>query len=159
MEKYSLNIIWSKEDESYVATVPEFPGLSAFGDTADEAVHEAMVALQGFIEVYKEDGCSLPEPNILESYSGQTRIRLPKSLHAKLAGQAKREGISLNAYMVQLISENHISHMVEQKLEHIEKMVEKAAIIQNTSSLGSDSFKMNYINNDRSSQVSFLKVV
>lgn len=117
MDKYSINIIWSDEDDSYIATIPEFNGLSAYGDTPEEAIKEAKVALEGFLEVFKEDGCTIPEPQTLSEFSGQTRIRLPKSLHAKLARQADREGVSLNSYMVHLLSENHFKHQIERLLK------------------------------------------
>jgi predicted RNase H-like HicB family nuclease len=117
VDKYSFNIIWSDEDENYIATVPEFNGLSAHGDTPEEAIEEANVALEGFLEVFKEDGCEVPEPHTFSKFSGQTRIRLPKSLHANLAMQADREGVSLNAYMVHLLSENHVKHQIEKLLK------------------------------------------
>ena len=60
--KYSVNVNWSDEDECYIATIAELPGLSAFGETAVEAVTEAHVAAEGFIEIYKEDGLSILEP-------------------------------------------------------------------------------------------------
>ena len=53
MDKYSINIMWTDEDEGYIATIPEFPGLSAFGESPEEAIGEAKIALAGFIEVYK----------------------------------------------------------------------------------------------------------
>ncbi|MCK5543170.1 MAG: type II toxin-antitoxin system HicB family antitoxin [Desulfobacterales bacterium] len=122
MDKYSINIIYSKEDGGYIATIPEFSGLSAYGETPEEAIEEAQVALKGFMDVYKEDGCKIPDPHTLETYSGQTRLRLPKSLHAKLSRQAEREEISLNTYMVQLLSENHIKHQIDKKLSKIERL-------------------------------------
>ena len=54
--------MWSDEDEAYIATIPEFPGLSAFGDTPDEAVKEVQVVCESFIEVYKKDRIELPNP-------------------------------------------------------------------------------------------------
>lgn len=65
--KYSMLIRWSDEDECFIATIPEFPGLSAFGDTRSEAAKEAEIVLEGFIEIYKEDGIELPEPIIITS--------------------------------------------------------------------------------------------
>jgi hypothetical protein len=38
--RYSFNIEWSDEDEEYIATCPAFPGLSAFGETEEEALSE-----------------------------------------------------------------------------------------------------------------------
>ncbi len=123
MFKYSINLIWSDEDGCYVATIPEFPGLSAFGETPEEAVEEAKIAAEGFIEVYKEDGCELPEPEKLVPYSGQTRLRLPKSLHAALSREAKKEGVSLNTYLVNLLSERNIARKVDRKLEEIDNHI------------------------------------
>lgn len=122
MEKYSINLMWSEEDEGYIATIPEFPGLSAFGENPEEAMEEAQMALEGFIEVYNEDGCKIPEPQTLETYSGQTRLRLPKNMHAKLSRQANREGISLNTYIVQLVSENHVKNQINQRLKDIQDL-------------------------------------
>ena len=132
MDKYSINIVWSDEDESYIATIPEFPGLSAFGDTPEEAIEEAKIALAGFIEVFEEDGCKIPVPQTLSTFSGQTRLRLPKTLHAKLTQQANREGVSLNTYMVQLLSENHVKNQIQKQLNRIEEqtLVNKVQNIQ-----------------------------
>jgi predicted RNase H-like HicB family nuclease len=42
--KYAIVVAYSDEDKGYIATVPEFPGCSAFGDTEEEAVREVKVA-------------------------------------------------------------------------------------------------------------------
>jgi len=76
MFKYSINLTWSDEDNCYVATVSEFPGLSAFGDTPEEAVEEAKIAVEGFLKVYEEDGCQIPEPEILRSKSLNCELML-----------------------------------------------------------------------------------
>lgn len=105
MNKYSLNIFWSDEDEGYIATCPEFPGLSAFGETPEEAMAEAQTALQLFIESYHADGLPLPEPQSTEEFSGQYRVRLPKSLHRQAAQMASSEGTSLNQLTVAALAE------------------------------------------------------
>ena len=105
MDRYSIDIAWSEEDEGYIATVPEFPGLSAFGETWEEAVSQATDALRGFIETYAEDGLPLPPAQERPGSSGQLRLRMPKSLHASLAQRARREGVSLNQLLVSLLSE------------------------------------------------------
>lgn len=123
MFKYSINLIWSEEDDCYVSTVSEFPGLSAFGDTPEEAVEEAKIAVKGFLKVYEEDGCPIPESETLKPFSGQTRLRLPKSLHATLSQEAGREGISLNSYIVHLLSERHVSKHLSQELTDLKNLV------------------------------------
>lgn len=99
-ERYSLHVEWSEEDDAFVATCPEFPALSAFEDTRAQALDEAETALELFIEEYEESGDALPDPRELAQYSGQTRIRMPRSLHAELSREADRQDVSLNTLMV-----------------------------------------------------------
>ncbi len=123
MFKYSVNASWSDEDECYVALIPEFSGLSAFGDTPEEAVAEAKIAAEGFIKVFQEDDCEVPKPRKLSAHSGQTRLRLSKTLHLVLSQEAKAEGISLNSYIVQLLSERHVAYKTDKKLEIIQNIL------------------------------------
>ncbi len=60
--RYAIQIFWSEEDESFIAICQEFPGLSAFGETREEALHEAQIALDLMIETYQENSIPLPEP-------------------------------------------------------------------------------------------------
>ena len=56
MKQYTFNVFWSEPDESYIATIDELPGLSAFGDTEGEAIKEAGIATEGYLEIQEEDG-------------------------------------------------------------------------------------------------------
>lgn len=123
MSKHSISVQWSETDKGYIATVPELPDLSAFGTTEEEAVKELLIVKKAYLEVLKEDGEAIPEPDFLVPFSGQTRLRLPKSLHQSLASEAKREGVSLNTYIVQLLSERHADKRVEERLVSIENML------------------------------------
>ena len=60
--KYGLQIFWSEEDEGYIAVCQEFPGLSAFGETREEALREVQIALDLMIETYQKNDIALPEP-------------------------------------------------------------------------------------------------
>ena len=99
MSKYPINIAWSEEDDEYIATCSSLPGLSAFGETEEEALREAKIALELFIESYNERGISLPKPPKNHTYSGQLRLRLSKSLHERAAKMASQDGVSLNQYI------------------------------------------------------------
>ena len=47
------------------------------------------------------------EPETLEHYSGQFKLRIPKSLHRSLAERAKAEGTSMNQYCLYLLSQGN----------------------------------------------------
>lgn len=128
MSKHSTIIQWSEEDEAYIAFVPELLGLSAFGSSPEEAARELSLAKEAYLEVLTEDEEEIPEPETLRPYSGQTRLRLPKSLHASLANQAKQQGVSLNTHIVYLLSERNILSEVRKDLAGFEDRIFKAIL-------------------------------
>jgi predicted RNase H-like HicB family nuclease len=97
--RYPFNIEWSEEDQEYVATCPAFPGLSAFGESEEEALREGKIALEGFIETAKANDIPLPEPAARVAFSGKFQLRLPKSLHRQAVRMADLDDVSLNTYI------------------------------------------------------------
>lgn len=62
MHKYEIIIYWSREDQVFVAEVPELPGCMAHGDSQQEALANANEAIQLWIETAQEFGDPIPEP-------------------------------------------------------------------------------------------------
>jgi predicted RNase H-like HicB family nuclease len=60
--RYELIIYWSKDDECFVVEVPELTGCMADGKTREEAVANAQVVIDEWIETARELGRSIPEP-------------------------------------------------------------------------------------------------
>ena len=52
--------------------------------------------LEGYIEIKIENNLPIPIPETPNNYSGKFVVRLPKSLHQRLAIEAEKEGVSLN---------------------------------------------------------------
>jgi predicted RNase H-like HicB family nuclease len=90
--------------EYYFATVLELDGCMSDGATFDEAYVNIKEAMEGWIETKLQHGYPVPEPADDEDYSGKFVLRLPKSLHKKLAIEAKQEGVSLNQYALYRLS-------------------------------------------------------
>jgi len=62
MYKYETIIYWSKEDEVFIADVPELPGCIAHGDTQEEALANSQEAIHLWIDTAKKHGDPVPEP-------------------------------------------------------------------------------------------------
>jgi predicted RNase H-like HicB family nuclease len=62
MMKYELIIYWSEEDKSFIAEVPELPGCAADGETYIEALQNAQIVMQEWIETAQELGRPIPHP-------------------------------------------------------------------------------------------------
>jgi len=60
--KYEIIIYWSKEDESYIAEVPELAGCAADGTTYQEALSNVEVIIDEWIETAKLKGREVPQP-------------------------------------------------------------------------------------------------
>jgi antitoxin HicB len=103
--RYRILVEWSDEDQAFIARVPALPGCLAHGATAEKAAHEAEVAAGLFLDVMKEDGRTPPPIDAVADYSGQLRLRLPKSLHEAVSQIATAEGVSINTFMLSLIAE------------------------------------------------------
>jgi len=62
MKDYHINIFYSEEDEGYIADIPDLAHCSAFGETPEEALAEALAAKKAWIEVARENGRPIPAP-------------------------------------------------------------------------------------------------
>ncbi|MGH2544971.1 MAG: type II toxin-antitoxin system HicB family antitoxin [Ardenticatenaceae bacterium] len=62
MNHYSYRVFWSDEDEAYIAVINEFSGISAWADTAQEALRELESVVDGVIAMYEREGWELPAP-------------------------------------------------------------------------------------------------
>ena len=92
------------DDEYWLAELLDLPGCMADGSSPDEALESLEEAKRLWIETQIEDGYEVPEPAQIHDYSGKFLVRMPKSLHYRLATQAKREGVSLNQYVVSILA-------------------------------------------------------
>ncbi len=62
MFKYEVIVYWSKEDEAYIAEIPELPGCMADGVTYEEALKNAQVVISEWIETAASLGREIPSP-------------------------------------------------------------------------------------------------
>ncbi len=62
MFKYEMIIYWSKEDNAFIAEVPELPGCIADGTTFVDTIKNAEVVMAEWIETAKSLGRTIPKP-------------------------------------------------------------------------------------------------
>ena len=61
-KRYEIIIYWSSEDNAYLAEVPELPGCMADGSSYQDALKNAELIIQEWIETAQELGRPIPEP-------------------------------------------------------------------------------------------------
>ena len=60
--KYELIVYWSEADEAFVVEVPELSGCMADGGTYEEAVANAQLVIEEWINTAQRLGRPIPEP-------------------------------------------------------------------------------------------------
>ena len=108
---YRIEIIPDVAEGGYVVAYPDLKGCLSSGESIEEAVANAEDAKREWLIAAMEEGCPIPDPASDEAYSGQFKLRIPKSLHRQLAMQSKKEGISMNQYCLYLLSQNNALHV------------------------------------------------
>ena len=108
---YRLEIVPDTEEGGFVASYPELPGCITCGETIEQAAANAADAKYEWLKAAIEDGIQISEPTSAENFSGQFKLRIPKSLHKQLSEQSRREGISMNQYCLYLLSQNNAAHI------------------------------------------------
>jgi len=62
MNQFAIIIYWSDEDRLWIAEAPDLKPCAAHGNTPEEAVSELRVAMEGWLEVARDQGLPIPEP-------------------------------------------------------------------------------------------------
>ena len=111
---YAIEIRPLSETEGggFSACIPRLGRYSAVGDgeTPEAAYRDLRAALPSLISGWLAEGVSIPEPEPAQAeralvYSGKLALRMPKSLHARVADRARREGVSINQFIATTLAQ------------------------------------------------------
>lgn len=103
---YTYSVVWSDDDNEYIGLCREFPSISAFGETHEQALANIKEEIAYILSWMEEEGEQIPLPVKDIDYSGRLLLRLPKRLHKELAQQAKLNDVSINQFIMNVLSEN-----------------------------------------------------
>jgi len=101
---YKIEVTQDKDEGGFALQCPELRGCITCADTIEDGFKMIEDAKRCWFTACLEDGIPIPEPSNMQDYSGQFKLRLPKSLHKKLADRSRQEGISMNQYCLYLLS-------------------------------------------------------
>ncbi|MDD4665526.1 MAG: toxin-antitoxin system HicB family antitoxin [Clostridia bacterium] len=109
--QYQVNLrpISDEDGGGWFAEIPDLKGCYSDGSTQEEALNNINNAKEAWIKTALKRGQEIPLPSIdpdEEEYSGKFTLRLPKFLHRELTKAASKEDISLNSYILYLLSFN-----------------------------------------------------
>jgi predicted HicB family RNase H-like nuclease len=103
-DKYTYRVGWSEEDSVHIAHSLEFPSLQAHGKTTEEALKEILKVVGATLRWMEEEKEPIPEPLGKRSFRGNLTLRIPPETHRYLAIRSAEEGVSINQYILSLVS-------------------------------------------------------
>jgi predicted RNase H-like HicB family nuclease len=101
--KYPITL-YPDPESGYVVEIKELQGCLTQAETLDEAIANINEARQLWVETAYENGDDIPLPSTDDTYSGRLLVRIPKSLHRRLTEKARAENVSLNQYIMSVLS-------------------------------------------------------
>jgi antitoxin HicB len=104
-----VNALSEQDGGGFEALFPQIArSVVGYGETRLEAVHDLLSAVPAYLQVLNETQQSLPSPETRrswEEFSGKFNVRVPKTLHARLAQLADQQSVSLNSLVLSLLAE------------------------------------------------------
>lgn len=102
---FQVRPLSSEEGGGYLISFPDFAECISDGETVDEAMKNGRNALKATVAALRAKKLPVPAPNSGGVASGKFVARVPKTVHAQLATQARAEGVSLNALVLTFIAQ------------------------------------------------------
>lgn len=102
---FTIRPLSKTEGGGYLIEFPDLPGCMSDGDTPEKAIRNGADAVHSWIAAMRAAKRPIPRPSVRGAYSGKWQMRVPKSLHRRLAERARTEGVSLNMLATTLMAE------------------------------------------------------
>jgi len=104
---YRVEVYPEPDGSGYTAVVPDLPGCLTCAETLSELWEMVEDAKRTWLEFSLQEGLPIPEPGpvVEETYSGKFTVRLPRSLHRRVAERARRERVSINQFVNMVLAE------------------------------------------------------
>ena len=101
---YAYRVLWSADDEEYVALCAEFPSLSFLAETQGEALEGINQTIEEVVLDMENNNEEVPEPINEMKFKGKFMTRTTPEIHRNLFLKAKELGISMNRLVNQKLA-------------------------------------------------------
>jgi predicted HicB family RNase H-like nuclease len=107
-QEYTFILEKHEGDEKpyYSLRALELEGCITTGDTIEEVARDIHDAMREWLQLNIKLGRVIPKPLQSRRYSGKVMLRMPPQLHESMILKATEQGVSLNQYLISLLSRN-----------------------------------------------------
>ena len=104
-DNYIKVVEWSEEDQCYVGTAPGLIIGGVHGKSQEKVFKELCVVIEEAVATLRKEGKPLPPETANKDFSGKIALRIPSSLHKKIAIKAQQCGESINRFIQEQLEE------------------------------------------------------
>jgi len=115
---FTIRHLTEKEGGGYLIEFPDLPGCMSDGETIEETIKNGQDAMTCWIDAAKATGRDIPKPGEFKNQSGKWLQRVPKSIHLRLIGKAKEEGVSLNTLVILFLQKAYVNNILNPPKKH-----------------------------------------
>jgi|CXWL01.1.fsa_nt_gi predicted HicB family RNase H-like nuclease len=101
--QYPKFVEWSEADKSFIGRCPTLFSGGVHGDDEADVYRQLCKRAEEWVALLFSDGSKLPRSRQAKKASGKFVVRIPPSLHERLALKALASGESLNQLVVQAL--------------------------------------------------------
>jgi predicted HicB family RNase H-like nuclease len=98
-DNYLKVVEWSEEDQCYVGTAPGLIIGGVHGKSQEKVFKELCTVVEEAVSTLHKEGKALPPETASRDFSGKIALRVPPSLHKKIAIKAQQRGESINRFI------------------------------------------------------------
>lgn len=98
--------VYKDEFNDWVCEYTDIPGLIGVGDSKEEAISEADIFLNQYLDQLDEEGKEYPVIADGFTYSGRITVRVSKTTHKKIVEASDKNGVSINQWITDAINEH-----------------------------------------------------
>lgn len=142
IDKYQYQVRFSEEDVCFIATVTEFPYLTADGSTQAVALEELRAVVTDAVDILESEDKKVPDPISEREYKGNISLRLLPETHRQLAERARVAGCSLNQFLTSLIEKNMSADSIERATNRMERVAAELEALRSSGMFFPDIYNL-----------------
>jgi predicted HicB family RNase H-like nuclease len=147
-----ITAVPAEDGGGYSACIPALGRLAfeATGETIDAAITSLRRVSEILLEEFRVRKQELPDPPLSPNdFSGRLLLRMPKHVHRRLDEEAHRSSVSLNTYIVSVLSDSFRSPHVFRVLSELCGQISSANQSLKAMSSYEPEWKVTYFNQQR----------
>lgn len=120
--------VYKDEFDDWVCEYTDIPGMIGVGETKEEAIREADLFLNAYLDELDKEGREYPKIKDTHTYSGRITLRISRSTHREVVFSAQNDGVSINQWVTDAVNQHLGRYQISNKIKESLDLISEYAI-------------------------------